>query len=195
MLKLVAAMGFALMMSACSTTPVAVSYKATGAVTPFPSSSGGVAVATFVDDRGEPPKWLGAIRGGFGNPLKVLETDETVAVMVQNAFAEGVRARGGASTNTARKYEVRGAIKKLDCSQYVRREAHGIIEVAVVDAKSGAERFKRTYSADLVDGSPMSLSTGIFASVDDLRRVAEQVLQQLVDKALDDPAFRHAIRS
>ena len=40
----------------------------------------------------------------------------------------------------------------------------------------------------------MSASTGIFASVDDLKRVVEKVLKEIVDKALDDPALRDALR-
>jgi len=51
-------------------------------------------VGTFVDARGEPANWLGAIRGGFGNPLKNLESDRPVADIVGAAFADGLRARG-----------------------------------------------------------------------------------------------------
>jgi len=53
-----------------------------------------VNVGTFVDARGEPANWLGAIRGGFGNPLKNLESDRPVADIVGAAFADGLRARG-----------------------------------------------------------------------------------------------------
>lgn len=194
MTRMLLALAAGLLLSACATTPVTVNYKPSGALEPFPASAGKVSVARFIDDRGEPPRWLGAIRGGFGNPLKVLETEEPIAVMVQAAFAEGVRARGGAPGSIPAKVELRGSIKKLDCSQYVRREAHAVIEVAVVEIGSARERFRRTYTADMVDGSLVSLSTGIFASVNDLRVVAEQVLQQVVDKALDDPALRDAMR-
>jgi hypothetical protein len=154
---------------------------------------GNLVVQRFIDDRGEPPRWLGAIRGGFGNPLKVIETDEPVAVVVQTAFTEGVRARGAAGSAAAKRFEIRGTIKKLDCSQYVRREAHGIIEVAIIDTATGRERFRRSYSADQVDGSLIALDTGIFASTQDLKRVLEQVLNEIVDKALDDPQFRAAL--
>jgi hypothetical protein len=193
MRNLLAASAAALVLAACGTTPVAMNYQAAGSTSKFATGTGEVAVEAFVDDRGEPPRWLGAIRGGFGNPLKVLETDETVAKMVQVAFAEGVRVRAQPSSRNAGQYEVRGVIKKLDCSQYVRREAHAVIEVTVVDRATKAERFRRTYHADTVDGSLANLATGVFASVDDLRVVAQQTLRDVVDKALDDPAFRGAI--
>jgi hypothetical protein len=65
----------------------------------------------------------------------------------------------------------------------------------VVDAASRKEKFRRTYTSDVIDGSLASLQTGIFASVDDLRVVAQKALQEVVDKALDDSAFRDALSS
>jgi hypothetical protein len=117
----------ALLLAACGTTPVAMNYQTAG-VMPFATSTPAVTVAGFVDSRGEPANWLGAIRGGFGNPLKTLETQEPVAKMVQMAFADGVRARSRGQ-NGRNPVEVRGTVRKLDCSQYVRREAHAIIEL------------------------------------------------------------------
>jgi hypothetical protein len=195
MLRLLAVVVALIWLAGCGTTPVTVNYRPEPTVKPFSASLGRISAAAFVDDRGEPPKWLGAIRGGFGNPLKVLETDEPVASLVQKAFAEGLRARRRSSADATNALEIRGNIKKLDCSQIVRREAHGIIEVAVVEAGTGRERFRRTYTADVVDASVESMSMGAFGNVEDLRRMAEQAVQQLVDKALDDPALRDALRT
>jgi uncharacterized lipoprotein YajG len=192
MIRIIGAFAVAMLVAGCGTTPVAMNYVASGNLSQFSSSSGAVTAGAFADSRGEGPKWLGAIRGGYGNPLKVLEADTSVSTLVQGAFAEGLKARG-ASTTAAKKYEVRGDIRKLDCSQYVRREAHGVIEITVMDSRTGAERFRRSYSADKVDDSN-AMSSGAFGSVEDLRRVAEQVLRQIVDKVLDDPAFRDAVR-
>ena len=178
-------------LAACSTTPVAVTYKAPPTAVPLTAQASATSAGRFSDDRGEPPKWLGAIRGGFGNPLKVLEAEQTAAQMVQAAFNEGLRARGA---RTPSKYELTGSIRKLDCSQYVRREAHGVIDVAVVDVASGRQVFSKTYSKDLVEGSIVALDAGIFGSTDDLRKVLEQALQQIVDQALDDPQLRAALK-
>ena len=175
-----------------STNPVKMSYSAPPSATQL--GSGDVGAGRFVDDRGEPAKWLGAIRGGYGNPLKVLEVDDSVAAMVQGAFAQGIKARGGAG-DAGKRYEVRGSIKKFDCSQYVRREAHAVVEVVVVETATGRERFRRSYRSDVVEGSVVNLATGIFASVDELRQTAENALREVVDKALDDPALRDALRA
>ena len=109
------------LLASCASAPVVVNYRPSGGELPLPAEAGAITVNRFIDDRGEPPRWLGAIRGGFGNPLKTLEIDETVAAMVQTAFAEGIRARGGAAPSGARRFEIRGVVKRLDCNQVVRR--------------------------------------------------------------------------
>ena len=48
---------------------------------------------------------------------------------------------------------------------------------------------------DTVEGSLVSLDTGVFASVEDLRKVAHKTLQKAIDQTLDDPEFRRAIRT
>jgi len=191
MKKVLVSLAAVLLVAGCSTTPVAVNYQAAGTARAFPSGSA-VSVGAFVDQRGEPANWLGAIRGGFGNPLKTLEKPQPVAKIVEAAFADGVRARSNGNKG-GHAFEVRGTVKRLDCSQYVRREAHAVIEVAVVDAATKQERFRRAYASDVVEGSLINLQTGIFASVEDLQAVAQKALQEAVDKALDDAAFRDAI--
>jgi hypothetical protein len=192
-MRFLAVAAAALCLSACQTTnPVSMAYAPSGSATPLASGSS-VAAGKFIDDRREPAKWLGAIRGGYGNPLKVLEVEDSVAAMVERAFAEGLKARGGGASGS--RYEVRGSIRKLDCSQYVRREAHAVIDVVVVETASGRERFRRSYASDVVEGSVINLATGIFASVEELRQTAEKALREVVDKALDDPALRDAMRA
>jgi hypothetical protein len=45
-----------------------------------------------------------------------------------------------------------------------------------------------------VEGSVLTLSAGIFGSVEELRALMEKTLQQAIDQALDDPALRNAVR-
>jgi len=175
----------------CVTDTVSLGYKPLGQITAA-SSGPAASVGSFVDQRGETATWIGAVRGGYGNPLKKLETDKPVAVLVQTAFTDGLRARGLLGTG-AGAFQISGVIKKLDCSQYVRREAHAIIDVSVFDP-SGRQVFTRTYSADELEGSLMALNVGVFGSVETLRALAEKALSELVDKALDDTALRNAIR-
>lgn len=183
-----------LLITGCSTNSVGLVYKP--AVTPAAvgADSGTVSVRPFVDQRGEPAAWIGAIRGGFGNPLKTVEVSPSVAVVVETAFIDGVKARSLQPPSGSANFQISGVITKLDCSQYVRREAHVAIEVRVVDAISEKPVFTQTYTADELDGSLIALNVGVFGSVESLRALAEKALNEVVDKALDDPALRSAIK-
>jgi hypothetical protein len=152
-----------------------------------------VAVDSFIDARGEPATYLGAIRGGFGQPLKTLESDRPAAEVVKAAFSDALKARGVRVESSASPWQLSGVIRKLDCNQYVRREGNVEIELVVRDA-GGKQRFVRSYSASKVDGSVVSLNAGWFGSVDNLRLTLEQTLREAVDKALDDPALRAALQ-
>lgn len=175
----------------CVTDTVTLGYKSAGQVSAANAGSP-VAVGSFIDQRGETPTWIGAVRGGYGNPLKKLETDKPVSTLVQRAFADGLKERGLLATGPGA-YQISGVIKKLDCSQYVRREAHAIIDVTVFDP-SGRQVFSRTYTADELEGSLMAFNVGVFGSVDTLRALAEKALDEVVDKALDDTALRNSMR-
>jgi hypothetical protein len=47
------------------------------------TQGGPVGVGSMADQRGETATWFGAIRGGYGNPLKKLEATPSVSVVVQ----------------------------------------------------------------------------------------------------------------
>jgi uncharacterized lipoprotein YajG len=185
---------FTALISGCSTNSVGLKYHPAATPVPFAEQKTGVSVGSFVDQRGQSATWFGAIRGGFGNPLKVLEANTSVANLVQDAFADGLRARGLADGAAEKKYQVAGVIKKFECDQVARREAIAEIEVQVIELASGKQLFSRTYNADNIDGSLMTMQAGVFASVETLRALAEKTLSEIVDKALDDSALRNALR-
>jgi uncharacterized lipoprotein YajG len=190
--RLVIAALVAALSGCAATSSVGVKYSPPAATAKSGGSVPPVSIGSFSDDRGKPSNYLGSIRGGFGNPLKTLESDRPVGEIVQAAFTEALRVRGAAGDGAASN-RLTGSIKRLECNQYVRREAHVEIDVAVLD-KAGQRRFARTYSSDQVAGAVIALDTGIFASVDDLRAVLEKALSEAVDKALDDPDLRAALR-
>lgn len=180
------------LLAACGTTAVGLKYAAPPTLARVATASP-VALGSFTDQRGEPANWLGAIRGGFGNPLKNLESERPVAELVATAFGDGLRARGLAVGAGSGRPQLTGVVRKLDCNQVVRREANVEIELSVLGA-DGRSRFSKTYSATRLDGSVMTMSAGVFASVDDLRVTLELALREAVDKALDDPALRAALQ-
>lgn len=184
----------AIVLTGCGTTSGGLRYAPQATATQAVASQTSVVVGSFIDQRGEPAKWLGAIRGGFGNPLKNLESNEPVADLVRAAFADGLRARGFPVDAPASTRQLTGVVRKLDTNQYVRREANVEIEVTVTDVASNQQRFTRTYTATNVEGSMLSLKTGVFASVEELRAITEKTLSEVIDKALEDTALRNALR-
>lgn len=179
----------ALMSAACSTTRVDLGYVSSSAVKS--QSSGVVQLGSFTDDRGEPSNWLGAIRGGFGNPLKNLETSIPVNKLVEAAFSDGLRSRGIDVQSGNTKRLITGSIKKLDCNQIVQREANAAIDIKVIDLTSQAIIFSRSYSSTKYENT--GLATGVFASVEDLRILTEKALQEVIDKMMDDSELRVAL--
>jgi len=186
-----AALLLALALAAC-TNSVGLKYAPGSGIAKFDAPIAPVAVGVFDDQRGEPANWLGAIRGGYGNPLKNLESDQPVASLVQAAFVAGLQARGVAVEPASAALQISGTVRQLDCNQYARQEANVEIDVAVTDKASGKRSFNRTYQASKLDG--FTLATGVFASVEDLRVLTEKTLREAVDKALDDPALRAALQ-
>lgn len=178
----------------CGTTPVALKYQAPAGVAGAAQSKAAVAVGKFADQRGEPTNWLGTIRGGFGNPLKTMESSKPVSEAVADVFADGLRARGWYADEPNAAYVLGGVIKKLDSDQYIRREANAAIEVTLIERAGGKQLLSKAHKAQNIEGSPVSLSTGVFGSIEELRVVMEKTLRQVVDEALDDPAFRAALR-
>jgi hypothetical protein len=147
-----------------------------------------VGIGTVTDDRKEGPQWLGAIRGGLGNPLKTLETEEPVSDVVKNTLKDGLTARG-LFAKSQPKYILNIDMMRFDCNQYARREAHILLDVLLVDAVTQQNIYNKTLKSDKVTGSIVTFDAGLFASVDDLRQVANDVLQDAIDQLLHDPEF------
>jgi hypothetical protein len=153
-----------------------------------------VAVGAFVDQRSHDvgTKWVGSIRGGYGNALKELDLEQSVPETVAAAFTDGLKARGLLASPTGGAFVLAGRVKEIVSNQMVGQEATVQIEVTVTDRSSGTTVLSKPYSADKKT-SPGIFSNGVFGSVDDLRQILANTLTDTVDQALDDPAFRAAI--
>lgn len=187
---IISAILMTLMVSACSTTPVGLTYQAPNAAAPAIQGKPVIDVTSVSDQRKHDPNWLGAIRGGMGQPLKTLETQVPVKDVVKAAFIDGLKARNLQTADAP--YAMELTVRQFDCNQYLRREAHAKIEVKVVERASKRSLFQHIYEADKITDSEL-FDAGIYASVEDLRVVANQALQEVVDRALDDPQLRASL--
>ena len=170
----------------CETTQVGLTYDPSAAKVSSATSTDTVEVTSVVDHRTHAANWLGAIRGGFGNPLKTLETSGPVKDLVAKAYEDGLKARGLLAANNP-KYGLKIDVDQFDCNQYLRREAHIKFEIALVALPSGQSVYENQIVVEKITGSVVTLDAGIFASVEDLRKVANEALQEAVDKTLSDP--------
>jgi uncharacterized lipoprotein YajG len=175
----------AALLAGCETTQVGLTYDPSSAKVGSASAAESVEVTSVVDHRKHAANWLGAIRGGFGNPLKTLETTGSVKDLVAKAYQDGLKARGLLAANHA-KYGLKIDVDQFDCNQYLRREAHIKFGVVLVALPSGQSVYENQILVEKITGSVVTFDAGIFASTEDLRRVANEALQEAVDKTLND---------
>ncbi len=187
-------------LAACGTTQGSMSYAPTVPIQPAAGARPVVAVSDRVANERragrEDPTWIGTIRGGYGEPVKRLSSDAPVDRVVARAFADGLAARGLGSTQVGAggtPYVLAVTIHQFDANQYVRREATADFSAALVERASGREVWRDRHRAYNVDGSLLSFRTGVFASPEDLRRVALRTMSEAVDALLDKPGFRAAL--
>lgn len=142
------------------------------------------------DDRGESdPTWIGAIRGGFGNPLKVLHTSKPLSDVVAKAFQDGLAAHGFLAPSGSGDFDLKVAIRSFESGQMVRREANVDFIIDLLDRSSKHTVYHDEVQADIVTGSIIALDVGVFGSTDDLRVVGENAMNQAIDRALNNSGF------
>ena len=175
-----------ILLAACSTTQVPLTY--TPGPTAHTQGKPLAVVGEVKDSRKYTGTALGAIRGGFGNALKTLQTEKPASEVIRTAIMDGLKSRGMAAAGNP-KYVLDIDMIHFDCSQYVRREAHVELNVTLMDKAANKIVYERKVKADKVNGSVITFDAGIFASVEDLRKIANEALQDAVDQLLNDPAF------
>ncbi|RKK04877.1 hypothetical protein EBE87_10325 [Pseudoroseomonas wenyumeiae] len=143
-------------------------------------------------DGRENPYWIGTIRDGFGIPMKRLEASTPATEVVRQAYTDALAARGMLAP-AAPRYLLNVTILQFDANQYSRREATAEFMVTLTTS-SNAPVLTARERAYQVGGSMITLSKGIFGSVEDLRGIALSTMSQAIDRILDKPEFAAALR-
>lgn len=143
------------------------------------------------DNRGKEPNYLGTIRGGYGNPLKVRSTTNPVSDEVAKVFTDALVVRGLYDTSGNGRYEILLTIRRFDANQLIHVEANVDMDVSVLDKST----HKSIFGQQIVghDQYLQLIGAGVLASTDDLQALAEKVLSNGIDRLLNDPAFIQAI--
>ena len=149
-----------------------------------------------IDQRGETdPTWIGAVRGGFGNPLKALHTPRPLADMVTAAFHEALAERGLLAESGNGQADLNVTISEFNSTQYIRREANVAMVVELKDHATGRQIYRDEVKSKPVQGSVLALDVGVFGSPDDLQAVAQGAMDKAIDSAVDKPGFVDALRT
>lgn len=172
----------------CSSTNTTLVYTPRQAIAMAATPT--VSALTATDQRKEAPTRLATVMGGFGNPLKYLDTNRPVRDEVAAAFIDGLKARGLYVAGGPAPFRIELVIRKFDADMIIGRTARIDLDLIVVAANG-----RPVYRDTVVDQqSDMKFfQTGLFADVMDLQRLAQSVLNATVDQMLDKPGFRAAV--
>ncbi len=175
-------------LAACSNTVASLHYTPPAPLWTAKVPSVGAVTAT--DQRREAPTRLATIMGGFGNPLKTLDTAKPVKDEVADAFTAGLRARGMLAPSDQAALRIDLLVRKFDADMIIGRTARIDLTMTVID-RDGLV----VYQDSAVDSeSDMKfMQTGVLADIGDLQMLAQTVLDRTVNKLLDNPNFRAAL--
>lgn len=187
----IASIFFYAILSGCSTHTFNVRYEAASPAEAVDASAPEISVGSFQDARGTHAAWLGAIRGGYGNPLKKLYSDQPLGTVVSASFKEALKIQGRLDESNQSHLRIEGRIDKLDCSYYFNREAHTHLTVNLVETTTNSIIYTQTYRTDVKEPG---VGAGIFGNVDHLAALMQRTLNQTIDTALSDPAMQAATR-
>lgn len=144
---------------------------------------------TAIDQRKEEAHRLATIMGGFGNPLKTLDLSKPVKDEVADAFADGLRARGLLAAGSP--YRIELLIRKYDADMIMGSTGRIDLDLSVIDTATQQVIYKDSAANERSDFH--FFATGVFASMDELQKLAQEALDVTVDQMLDKPAFRAAL--
>ena len=190
MVRSVMMMALTLAVAACSNTVAGLQHAAPPAFATAGAKPVVGAVAA-TDQRKEEAHRLATIMGGFGNPLKTLDTAKPVKDEVADAFTAGLRTRGLLAAGGQAPFRLALTVRRFDADMYMGRGARIDVTLSVVD-QAGATVYEDT-AVDTESGGYKPFQTGIMADINELKQLCEVVLARTVNTMLDKPGFRAAL--
>ena len=141
----------------------------------------------FTDVRDGTGITLGSIKNEVGVPIKTLTTRKPVAELVHNAVGYGLKVRGMLVDKGKGRYVIGGTISEFYAHQFASQESGCTIHFEVYRRGEKKPLFSKTYRSQRNRRTP---KVSYFGNVDEVADVSSAALQDVIDQALDDPAFR-----
>jgi hypothetical protein len=185
--------GIAVLLAGCGVSRnYDMPYTATRAIpTAAVAAGGGVAVQRVTIERvtgSVDPFWIGTIRGGFGNPLHEVNTNEPLDVVVRQAFSQALSRRGLLAAGEPR-MDLLIRVREFDANRFGRSEATASFAIALRDRVSGRTAWEDEARVYNVEGSVLALDSGILASPDGLHALMLRTMNEAIDQLVDRPGF------
>jgi hypothetical protein len=179
--------GVVLAVAGCGTSPVSLEYRAPTGPGAAPSGPRVVMVGAFADRRGLGPHYVGVVKSPVGTPIHYVETRIPVAQVVGNGFGYGLEVRNMRAQPGASRFVLGGEIQDLQSEHLARPYASARILVTLMDRRSNQVVFQKVYRSERLLPARVPSEEG---SKRLLAGLASQALGEVIDQALDDPAFR-----
>jgi hypothetical protein len=182
------------LLSGCAgcVAPAELTYeqRPQAAVVPLPE----IAQVVVIDARDVPDRYVGAVMGMNGKPLKTLRSPMPVAEAVAAAFRRALATRGDMAPPPAGRYDLEVMLLQLNAEQDAERQGEADMVVRLVDRATGREVYStRTYAESRGDNY-LAVDNDVFGSPAALTRVANAVLDRAITETVDKPGFRTALR-
>ena len=176
----------AMLLSGCLTTEVSLDYVPNASIPR--TGPPVVTVGVFQDKRDEDEtKLLGKVNMPIGIPFEKVYLRVPVDEAVRNGFLHGLDARGLMAQPQTARFVLEGNLEELYCRLVTKPYAHAKVRVDLVEVATNRVLYRHTYEAERQGGNYLP---GYGDPVPVLRELTGRALQDVVDRAIDDPLMR-----
>jgi hypothetical protein len=150
-----------------------------------------IKIDTVKDSRGiDDSTWYATVRGGYGNPLKKLYSEKSVADDVRRMIEVALDLRDCKSDSLI-EYILLPTIYELSGNYYFNKEV--VFRLSYVIKKiDGSIIYENQINKNIKEGG---LGAGIFANVEDFKGFIDGVISDGVDEMVDDPKMWDSLRN
>lgn len=181
-----------LALAACGPTRTELAYRPS---TPHPRAGPPAIAEVRVFDPRSHDRWVGAVMGFDGKPLKRIETRGPTAAQVAAAFRTALAERGALAPPGRGRYDLDVTILSLDARQWAERQSGTDLLVRLVDRSSGHIAYSaRSYIESRGDNF-LAMDNFALGSPSTLAAIADATLSRTIDQTLDREGFVAALVS
>ena len=190
MIRLILLLAVVFISTGCSTRMVQLKYTSQQAATVVTGVTP-VKAVLVKDQRKDDPDWLGAVRGGYGNPLKTLKVRDSVAAQYQEALIDALQRRGLYGKADGAGLRLTVTIQRLDSIYIMNQEVNVEVTYSLID-ETGAKKFENTAKTHKEEKAS---GLGIAANMDSFQAFTEKAIYDNIDKLVSDPGLLDVLRN